>query len=389
MTAQAAVPFFSGSASLRREWPALEARLRKIAATGRFTSGETVAELEAALCDYTGADRAVVVNSGTDALVLMLRALGVGPGDEVVVPAYSFFATASAVVHTGAEPVYADILPGSYALDPERLAAAITDRTRAVMPVHLFNQPADMARINAVAERHGIAVIEDSAEAIGMRPGGVHAGLLGRAGALSFFPTKTLGAVGDAGAVITDDAAIAERVRRMRSHGQDVDGSYRHVELGCNARADEVQAAVLLTRLAHLDEDIRRRAAIAEHYTRELSELAPRVATPRAVAPNRREDLVWYVYLIETDRRDALVAHLAEAGVETETYYPRPLPHQPCLADRPGNRHPVPVAEASAARAVALPLYPDLTDAQVDHVCASVRSFHLSAAAASTQGGPR
>ncbi|MGA4838091.1 DegT/DnrJ/EryC1/StrS family aminotransferase [Streptomyces sp. G45] len=371
-----AVPFFSGAASIRRDWPRLEPRLRAVAASGRFTSGTEVAHLERELCAYTGARHVALVGSGTDALVLMLRAVGVGPGDEVIVPAYSFFATASAVLHAGAEPVMVDVLPDSYALDPERAAAAITPRTKAIMPVHLFHQTADMAAIGALAEEHGLLLVEDSAEAIGMRVDGRHAGLFGAAGVLSFFPTKTLGALGDAGAVLTDDAEVDARVRRLRVHGQSADGSYEHLDIGWNSRADEIQAAVLRTRLEHLDADIARRADLAARYTEHLSDLAPRVRTPRQAKVARPGNLVWYVYLIETDRRDDLVSHLAEHGVGTDVYYPRPLPEQPCLAGRRGAGHPVPVATAASRRAVALPLYPDLTEDQVRYVCDLIRAFH-------------
>ncbi|MFD9906469.1 DegT/DnrJ/EryC1/StrS family aminotransferase [Streptomyces sp. NPDC059063] len=369
------VPFFSGAASIRRDWPRLEPRLRAIAATGRFTSGEEVARLEDELCAYTGAGHVALVGSGTDALTLMLRATGIGPGDEVIVPAYSFFATASSVLHAGAEPVMVDVLPDSYALDPERAARAITPATKAIMPVHLFHQTADMAPLCELAEDRGLLLVEDSAEAIGMRVDGRHAGLFGTAGVLSFFPTKTLGALGDAGAVLTDDGELDARVRRLRVHGQSADGSYEHLELGWNSRADEVQAAVLRTRLEHLDEDIARRAELAARYDKELSGLAPFLRTPRQAPARRPSNLVWYVYLIETDRRDALVAHLARHGVETEVYYPRPLPEQPCLAGRRGARHPVPVATAASRRAVALPLYPDLTEEQVAYVCSVIRAF--------------
>jgi dTDP-4-amino-4,6-dideoxygalactose transaminase len=367
------IPFFSGAKSIQAIWPGLEQRLRGVAGRGKFTSGAEVAELEQALAAYTGAEHVVMVGSATDALIITLRALGIGPGDEVIVPAYTFFASASAVLHVGAQPVLVDILPESYAMDPARARAAITPRTKAIMPVHLFHQMADIATLGKLAEDHGLLLLEDSAEAIGMRANGKHAGLFGRAGVLSFFPTKTLAALGDAGAVITDDGELAARVRRMRAHGQPVEGEYEHAELGWNSRCDEVQAAVLLERLGVLDADIERRAAIAERYTKGLASL---VTTPVQVPSVYESNLVWYVYLIEAERRDDLVTFLSANGVETEVYYPRPLTAQPCLASLPGPRHPVPVATRASERAVALPLYPDLTDEQADRVCALVREFY-------------
>jgi dTDP-4-amino-4,6-dideoxygalactose transaminase len=369
------VPFFSGAASIRQDWPVLEPRIREIAASGQFTSDRWVRRLEAELREYTGAKHVVVVGNGTDALIMMLRAADIGPGDEVIVPAYSFFATASSVLHVGAQPVMLDILPGSYALDPELVEAAITPRTKAIMAVHLFSQLAPMVELAELAERNGLLLLEDSAEGIGMWQDDTHAGLFGTAGVLSFFPTKTLGALGDAGAVLTNDDEVAERVRRLRCHGQATDGSYEFLELGYNSRCDELQAAVLVTRLEHLNADIERRAQLAARYTARLGQV---VDTPYLAPAKGDGGLIFYVYLIETDRRDELVGYLADRGVGTEIYYPRPMPHQPALADLSGAQHPIPVAEAAADRAVGLPLYPDLTAEQVDHVCDLIIDFHDS-----------
>ena len=375
-TQPATVPFFSGAASIRRDWEVLASRIAEVVRRGVFTSGPAVARLEEAVKRYTGAGYAVACNSATDALIMTLRAAGIGPGDEVIVPAYTFFASVSSVLHVGARPVMVDIVPGSYAIDVERAAAAITQNTKAIMPVHLFSQTADLVALRELAEEYSLQILEDSAEAIGMRVDGRHAGLWGRAGVLSFFPTKTLGALGDAGMVITDDAELAASVRRLRAHGQRIDGSYQHVQLGWNSRCDELQAAVLLTRLEHLDADIARRAELVERYNERLAPLAPVLTTPWQAPAKRPSNLVWYVYLVETDRRDELVTFLAEHGVGTEVYYPRPLTEQPCLRDLPGAGHPVPVAKRASGRAVALPLYADLTDAQVDRVCDLVHQFH-------------
>lgn len=368
------VPFFTGAATFDRDWDVLAGHVRGIAERGIMTSGPLVTQLEQRVAAYTGARFAVACNSATDALITMLRAAGIGPGDEVIVPAYSFFATASCVVHTGAEPVFVDVLPDSYAMDPAAARAAIGPRTRAVMAVHLFHQTADLAALRQLADEHGLEFFEDSAEAIGMRVGGRHAGLWGTAGVLSFFPTKTLGALGDAGMVLTDDEQYARRVRRMSGAGR-LSADEPVAVLGADSACDELQAAVLLTRLAHLDDDIARRARLADRYTGRLAGLSA-VTTPAVAGTRADADPVWYVYLLESDRRDDLVQFLAGRGVGTEVYYPRPLPAQPCLRDLPGSRHPVPVAARAAGRAVGLPLYPDLREDQVDHVCDLIREFH-------------
>lgn len=367
------MPFFSGSTTFARDEELLAERVRQIAQRGTMISGPLVTELEEAIAAYTGARFAVACNNASDALIIMLRAAGIGPGDEVIVPAYSFFATASCVVHAGARPVFVDVLPDTYAMDPAATRAAIGPTTRAIMAVHLFHQTADLAALRHLADEHGLEFFEDSAEAIGMRVDGRHAGLFGRAGVLSFFPTKTLGALGDAGMVLTDDEEYARRVRRMAGTGRLRDDEPVTV-LGADSACDEIQAAVLLTRLAHLDRDIDRRAALARRYTEGLAGLSA-VRTP-VVAGDRDADPVWYVYLLESERRDDLVQFLAERGVGTEVYYPRPLPHQPCLRELPGSGHPVPVAAAASNRAVGLPLYPDLHEDQVDHVCDLIRQFH-------------
>lgn len=384
------VPFFTQAESFERLWPRLSAYLDEVCESGTYSNGPKTAELEAALRVYTGARHAIAVGNGTDALVLLLRAAGIGPGDEVIVPAFSFFASASSVALTGAVPVFVDIDPLTYNLDPAVLEAAVTPRTKAVMPVHLFCQPADMTPLLAMAERHGLLVLEDSAEGIGMRLNGRHTGLIGAGGVLSFFPTKTLGALGDAGMVLTDDDALAGAVQRLRDHGRPAlpapqappaapvaRAEYaRQGELaGTNSKMDELQAAALLTRLTTLDDDIRRRAVLADAYTRRLRDIPGVRRLPTVVDRGEPVDPVFYVYLIETDRRDALVSYLAAAGIGTETYYPLPLHLQPCFA-RLGHREgDFPHAEAASGRTVALPLYPELTLAQLGQVCDAVRSF--------------
>ncbi|GAA1760379.1 DegT/DnrJ/EryC1/StrS family aminotransferase [Streptomonospora arabica] len=377
------VPFFTQRDTFARLWPDIRRHCCEVLDNGKFSHGGKVAELEAALAEWTGAGHVVGVNSATDALVLLLRAVGLRPGDEVVVPAFSFIASASAVALARGRPVFADIDPVSYAMDPASAGAAVTDRTRALMPVHLFCQMADMAELGALAARHGLTVVEDSAEAIGMRWNGTHAGLLGAGGVLSFFPAKTLGAVGDAGAVITDDAETARTTAALRHHGRrgDTLDAFSRISTttslpGHNSKMDDLQAAVLLAKLPDLGAGIRRRAELAAAYTERLRGVPGIVRLPAPVPRPAAVDPVYYVYLAEFERRDELAAHLADHGVGTETYYPVPLHLQPCFADlghRPGD---FPNAEAACARALALPLYPDLTLDAVDRVCALITRFY-------------
>ncbi|MFC7342947.1 DegT/DnrJ/EryC1/StrS family aminotransferase [Saccharopolyspora griseoalba] len=368
------VPFFSQARTFERLWPEISARITEVFDNGKFSHGKQVGELEGALAARTGARHVVGVNSGTDALVLLLRALGIRPGDEVVVPAYSFIATASAVVLAGGRPVFADIDPVGHAMDPAEVARVAGPRARFVMPAHLFCRMADMAALGEVAAERGLTVVEDSAEGVGMRQRGVHAGLHGAGGVLSFFPAKTLGAIGDAGAVLTDDDRVAGAVAALRHHGRagatldNFPGIATETGLvGTNSKMDDIQAAVLLAKLDHLDDDIARRAELAQRYRRGLDGL---VRVPSADSSG-----VYYAYLIETEHRDELVEFLAGRGIGTETYYPLPLHLQPCFAGHGHRWGDFPNAEAASTRAVALPLYPDLELAQVDRVCAAVREF--------------
>ncbi|GAA0628460.1 DegT/DnrJ/EryC1/StrS family aminotransferase [Kutzneria viridogrisea] len=356
--------------------------------SGKYSHGRKVAELECALADYTGAEYVIGVNSGTDALVLLLLAAGLDAGQEVVVPAFSFVATASSVVLAGGRPVFADIEPEGYCLDPGSVESVLTDRTRYLMPVHLFCQPADMTALLAIAARRELTVLEDSAEAIGMSYGATHAGLLGAGGVLSFFPTKTLGALGDAGAVLTNDPELAEVVSALRHHGRfgrtidNFPGINSATGMpGFNSKMDDIQAAVLLAKLSTLDRDIQRRAELAAAYTERLAGLPGIRRLPRVLRRPEQVRGVFYVYVVEVDRRDQLVEHLTACGVGTEVYYPTPLHLQPCFAElghRPGE---FPNAEAACRTSVALPLYPDLSLEDVDRVCAAMRRFYLGRAA--------
>jgi UDP-2-acetamido-2-deoxy-ribo-hexuluronate aminotransferase len=379
----APIPFFSQAATFGELWPRIRAGCVDVLDRGKFSHGAKVAELERELARWTGARHVVGVNSGTDALVLLLRAAGLRPGDEVVVPAYTFIATATSVVLAGGVPVFADIEEHAYGMDPRSVEAVATARTRMIMPAHLFDRLADMRGLCTVARRRGLTVLEDSAEAIGMRLDGTHAGLIGTGGVLSFFPAKTLGAIGDAGALLTDDDAIAENARALRHHGRGgrtLDHfpgiSNPTVLPGCNSKMDDLQAAVLLAKLERLDADIARRAELSARYDARLRDVPGVRAVPGAVAPHPGGNRVCYVYLLEVEARDALAAHLAARGVGTEIYYPIPLHLQPCFAYLGHVRGDFPRAEAACAAAIALPLYPDLSDADADRVCDEIVGFY-------------
>ncbi len=379
-----AVPFFDQSETFRRIWPEIRSNCIRVLDDGKFSHGTAVADLERALERYTGARHAVGVNSGTDALVLLLRAAGLRPGEEVIVPAYTFAASATAVVHAGGVPVFADIEEHGYGIDPDSVAAAVTDRTRMVMPVHLFDRLADLRGVHRVARTHGLTVVEDSAEAVGMRAGGAHAGLSGAGGVLSFFPAKTLGAVGDAGALLTDDDAVAETARMLRHHGRSgrtlaaFPGiSNPTVVTGGNSKMDDLQAAVLLAKLDRLDADIERRAVLSRRYDDRLRGLPGVRSVPGDLPVRPGENRVVYVHLIEVDDRDGLAARLADAGIGTEVYYPRPLHLQPCFAHLGYRAGDLPRAEAACRSALALPLYADLSESAVDRVCDEI-ARHLT-----------
>jgi dTDP-4-amino-4,6-dideoxygalactose transaminase len=377
------VPFFSQATSFRRRWPEIARHVEDVLDRGKYSHGRKVAEFEAAMAGYTGARYAIGVNSGTDALTLLLRAAGVRPADEVVVPAFSFIASASAVSLARARPVFADIDPATYMLDPAAAAAAVTPRTTAVLPVHLFWQLCDLAAILAVARRHGLLVVEDSAEAVGMRWDGVHAGRLGAGGVLSFFPTKTLGALGDAGMILTDDPAVAARADVLRHHGR-TGRTIDHIAgisnpsgvSATNSKMDDIQAAVLLAKLRYLDADIARRAGLAHAYGERLAGVPGVRRVPALARRAVPTDAVFYAYVVEVDRRDDLVQYLAQRRIGTDVYYPAPLHLQPCFADLGYRRGQFPNAEAACTATVALPFHPDLSLDDIDRVCDAIRTFY-------------
>jgi dTDP-4-amino-4,6-dideoxygalactose transaminase len=344
----------------------IEHRVREVLAAGRFVLGPNVQAFEAEVAAYLGVEHAVGVASGTDALHLALVAAGIGPGDEVITTPFTFVATAEAIRYVGARPVFVDIDPRTFNLDPERVSAAIGERTRAVLPVHLFGQPASLVALGALCDAHGLTLIEDCAQSMGAGVDGRKTGTFGLAGAFSFFPSKNLGCCGDGGLVATRSAALAEHVRALRNHGSRA--PYRHGEIGYNSRLDEIQAAVLRAKLPHLDAFNRQRRRVAERYGRGLAG-AP-VVTPFEDGAGTH---VYHQYTILTERREAVAAALERAGSASAVYYPIPLHRQEAFAaDCAGLS--LPEAERVAARCLSLPMYPELPDAAVDRICEAVRS---------------
>jgi dTDP-4-amino-4,6-dideoxygalactose transaminase len=342
--------------------------LERVLDSGWFLLGRETTSFEEEFARWNGSREAVAVANGTDAIELALRALDIGPGNEVVTQANTCVPTVAAIERAGAIPVLCDAERSTGTMDVESLEAALTAATRAVVPVHLYGQCADMPAITQLADQRGLAVIEDCAQAHGAEVGGYRAGTSGIAGCFSFYPTKNLGALGDAGAVVTDDPAVARQLRLVRQYGQE--DRYNHVERGVNSRLDELQASVLRVKLERLEAGNRRRAAIAEHYDEALEGTA---VAPLERHPDRKH--VFHLYVVEVDDREAFRAALAAGGVETLIHYPRPIHGHPPyreLATR-GQAH-LTNAEQLADRVVSLPLYPELTDEEVEHVAATARA---------------
>lgn len=364
------VPFLNLAAQYEALKSDLLPAVEKALASGHYILGPNVAAFEQELAAFTGTKFAVGVNSGSDALTLALRALNVGPGDEVITSPFTYIAPAESVIQMGAKLVFADIDPKTLCLDPKEVARRITPATKAIIPVHLFGQTAPLDQIFALANPAKIHVIEDCAQAIGATQHGRPAGSQGAVGCFSFYPTKNLGADGDGGALVTNDEALAKKLKMLRVHG--IERRYHHDLHGFNSRLDELQAAILRVKLPHLNRWNARRAEIAARYTAGLQGLP--VETPTTGTGNGH---VFHVYHLLAARRDDLQKHLADNGVPTIIYYPQPLHLQKCYADLNWREGDFPVAEAISKKILPLPMYPELTDAQVDHVIATIRKFQF------------
>ena len=341
----------------------LEPAVLAALASAHYIGGPNVRAFEQEVAAYCGVKHAISCASGTDALLLALRACGVEPGDEVITTPFTFVATASTVSMCGARPVFVDIDAKTYNLDPARLEAAITPRTRAVIPVHLYGQPADLAPMAELCRRHGLRLIEDAAQAFGSEYGGRKAGAYGDIGCFSFYPSKNLGAFGDGGMVVTDDDALAERLRMLANHGSRV--RYHHDVLGYNSRLDELQAAILRVKLKRIDAFNAARRRIAHTYN---ARLAGVVETPYEDGKGLH---VFHQYTLQSERRDAIQQALTAAAIASAIYYPIPLHRQALYAEQ-CRQVVLPVSETAAARVLSLPISPLLTDEQIDRVCAVV-----------------
>ena len=348
--------------------------LMDVVESQRFIMGGAVAGLENAIGDFCGASHAVACASGTDALLLALKTLDLQPGDEVITTPFTFFATAGAIHNAGGVPVFVDIDPTTFNLDPNRVADAITARTRAIVPVHLFGQMADMAQLATIAAPTGIAIVEDAAQAIGARQQvntvWRSSGSVGEAGTFSFFPSKNLGGWGDGGMVVTNDAERADRLRKLRTHGGAK--QYHHEEIGTNSRLDTLQAAVLLVKLGHLGLWNAARQERANRYGQLLASIGE--VTPPVT--NGANEHVFHQYTVRANRRDDLRDHLKNAGVGCAVYYPIPLHLQPCFAELGYRAGSMPESERACAEVLSLPIYPELTAEQQERVVEVIEEFY-------------
>lgn len=338
----------------------------------KFILGHHTERFERLLAGSVGAESAIACGSGTTALSMVLRAMGVGAGDEVIVPAFGCAPLAATVIGLGAMPVFADILPHTMVVDPERMEALISPRTKVLMPAHMFSVMADMPEVTAIARRHGLRVLEDSAVAQGGVLRGRHAGTWGDAGVFSFVQVKSFGMPGEGGAVVTDDPELAAAVRMLRNHGQDGRQRFVHHRIGYNSRFDEIQAAYQAYRLVGLPARLQRRARIADYYTQRFTPLVDRGVLP---PPPGRDGRCYYVYCLLAERRDELAAHLAARDIHSHTYYPRPLPLHAAFAPYARQSGTWPQAERASARILAIPVYPHLTDSQVERIADAVCGF--------------
>ena len=368
-----AIPFVDLQAQYRRIQPEIDAAMQDVVSNTAFIGGQHLKDFEAAFAEFCGVKHAIGVGNGTDALSIALRAMGTGPGDEVITVSHTFIATSEAISETGATVKFIDIDPRRYTLDPAKLAEVISEKTKVILPVHLYGQIADMDAIVNIAERHGIRVLEDAAQAHGATYKGKRAGSIGHAATFSFYPGKNLGAYGDAGAVVTNDEGVAEYARMYANHGRL--SKYEHEFEGVNSRMDGLQAAILGAKLPHLDEWNEERRRAATWYDELLAPLSKHVITPY-IAPE--SEPVYHLYVIQVPERDALLDRMKDAGISGGVHYPVPLHEQPAYRHLNHAPDAFPVTHQVAANIVSLPMFPEITQEQCEAV-ARVVAEHVRA----------
>jgi dTDP-4-amino-4,6-dideoxygalactose transaminase len=373
------VPFVDLQAQYRSIKSEVDAAIGRVLDSSAFILGPEVEAFERAFAAYVGARHCVGVSNGTAAIQLALTACGVGAGDEVIVPANTFFATAEAVSTAGATPAFVDCDPASSNINANRIEAAITPRTRAVIPVHLYGQPAELDAVFEIADRHHLIVIEDAAQAHGARYRGRRVGSLGRAGCFSFYPGKNLGAYGEGGAVVTGDAEVERRVRMLRDHGSE--RKYRHEMVGYNFRLEGIQGAVLGVKLKHLDEWNERRRAHAALYRKLLAPLEDACAL-KLPSESTDAEHVYHLFVIESAVRDSLQRYLSASGVSTGIHYPVPIHMQPAYASHGHKEGDFPVAESQSRRVLSLPMFAELTERQIKYVADAIADFYAQTSVA-------
>ena len=366
------VPFIDLKSQYKALKSSIDARIQKVLDSGAYINGPEIAELEQKLAAHTGSKYCLAVASGTDALVIPLMALGIGAGDEVITTAFSFIATAETIVLAGATPVYVDIDPKTFNIDPKKIEAAITPKTKAIMPVSLYGQVCDLEEINAIAKKHNLFVIEDTAQSYGAKYKDKKSGALTTAAGTSFYPAKPLGCYGDGGAIFTNDDKLVTVMKEIREHGSEK--RYYHTRLGVNGRLDTIQCAILLSKLERYDWEVEARNKIAHHFSSSfvgLEKFDPQFSTP-LVKPGNTS--VWAQYTVTVTNRDAFQKKMQELGVPTTVHYPMTMPDQPWYAKNTPQRHDITHSRWAAKHVISLPMFPDMTTEDQQKVIAATRT---------------
>lgn len=364
------IPFYTGEHQNQRLEAKLNERLRRVVQSGSYILGKEVRELEERIAEFAKVKHAIGVANGSDALLLAVQALELEPGSEVITTPFTFFASTACIARGGHKPVFVDVDAKTFNIDPSKIPASVTSKTKAILPVDLFAQMAEYDQIIPIAKEYNLKIIEDSAESFGMSYAGLTAGSAGDVGVYSFFPTKTLGCFGDGGMVTTNDDRLAEIIKKCRVHGSGK--KYHHDYIGMNSRLDEIQAAVLNVKMDYILGDIEERAKIAALYKDRLQNI-PQISLPLI---DSKASPVWYVFSLQCENRNALQAYLQEQGIGTSIYYPIPMHLQECFKYLGYKKGDFPVAENLCDRALALPIYIGMTEDQVDQVCGAVKSFY-------------